>query len=318
MAETGSGKGHQAERPGQIGKSGWKDILVRVKNKLGEKNLSIIAAGVAFFAFLAIFPGIAALISIYGLIISPEQVQQQLTVLSGLLPPQARELIQAQLGTIAAQSTGALSWGLVLSIILGLWSANAGTKALFRGLSIAYDQPSDRGIIKENAISLPFTLFLIVVVIISMALVVVFPVVIRALGLPNWAYTALGFSRWLLLFLLLLFTLAAVYRIGPNRENAKWRWVNWGAFIATVLWVLGSWLFSFYVSNFSSYNETYGSVAAVVILLFWFFLTSFVILLGGLVNAEMEYQTSKDTTSGPEKPMGDRGANPADNVGESP
>ncbi len=318
MAEIEKGKGRQAEKPGQIGKSGWKDILVRVKKQLGEKNLNIIAAGVAFFAFLAIFPAIAALISIYGLIINPEQVQQQLTIISDLLPPQARELIQAQLGAIAAQSSGTLSWGLVLSIVLGLWSANAGTKALFRGLSIAYDQPNDRGILKENAISLPFTLFLIIVVITSMALIVVFPAVIGALGLPDWAYTLWGFLRWLVLIFLLLFTLAAVYRFGPNRENAKWKWVNWGAFIATILWILGSWLFSLYVANFSSYNETYGSVAAVVILLFWFLLSSFVVLLGGLVNAQMEYQTSKDTTSGPDKLMGNRGANPADNVGESP
>ncbi|MFP4163929.1 MAG: YihY/virulence factor BrkB family protein [Chitinispirillaceae bacterium] len=318
MSNVENERGRRAGKPGQLGKSGWRDILIRVKNKLGQKNINIIAAGVAFFAFLALFPAIAALISIYGLIISPEQVQQQLTVLAEFLPPQARELIQAQLSTIVSQSAGALSWGLVFSILLGLWSANAGTKALFRGLNVAFDQPNQRGFIKENAISLPFTLFLIIIVIISMAMIVAFPIIIGALGLPVRISTLLGSARWLLLIILLFFTLSTIYKFGPSRKQARWEWVNWGAFIATVLWILGSWLFSLYVANFASYNETYGSVAAVVILLFWFLLTSFVILLGGIINAEMEYQTAEDTTGGPGKNMGDRGANPADNLGETP
>ncbi len=318
MADQNSSRGREAEKPQQFNKAGWRDILLRVKNRLGEDNINIIAAGVAFFAFLAIFPAIAALISIYGLIIDPQQVQQQLQSLTQILPSGAQQLIEQQLRSLVSRSSGALGWSLLFSILLALWSANAGTKALFRGLNIAYNETRNRGLIKENAVSLLFTLYLILVVIVSMVLIVAFPVAVVNLGLPGWAQTLIGFLRWVFLLFIILFTLAAMYRFGPVRENPKWRWVSWGATLATVLWLVGSWLFSIYVSNFSNYSNTYGSLAAVVILLFWFLLSSFIILLGALINAEMESQTAKDTTTGPRKPMGKRGANPADNLGESP
>lgn len=311
-------RGRRATRPGEIPKSGWRDIIVRVKNQISDDNINIVAAGIAFYAFLAIFPAITALISLYGLVVDPQTVQQQFSGVSGFLPQQARQLLNQQLSQIAAQSSQSLGWGLVLSILLGLWSANKGSRALFTGLNIAYNEKSSRGFIKENALTLLFTLYAIAAVIISMILIVAFPAAVGNLGLPSVVQTLIGWLRWLLLAALILLNLALLYRYAPDRDNPQWRWVSWGSVAATVLWLAGSWLFSLYVSNFGNYNETYGSVAAVIILLLWFLLTAFIILLGAEINSEMEHQTREDTTRGPRRPMGKREAYHADHVGKTP
>jgi membrane protein len=210
-----------------------------------------------------------------------------------------------------------LSWGLVLSILLSLWSANAGTKALFLGITIAYGEQEKRNFLKVNALTLFFTLLGVIVAIISMILVVVLPAAIGALDIPSNLTMVISWLRWILLAGILALFLAAMYRFAPDRTNPRWSWVSWGSTIATVLWIAGSVAFSFYVSHFGNYNATYGSLAAVVILLFWFYLTSFMILLGAEINSELEMQSKKDTTAGNEKPMGKRGAHSADELGEA-
>ncbi|MBD3316931.1 MAG: YihY family inner membrane protein [Chitinivibrionales bacterium] len=314
--ERGRRRGRYAERPRNIPAKGWKEIVKRVVNEVGEDHIGIIAAGVGFFSFLAIFPAIAAVISIYGLVVDPQTVQQQLSQITGTLPPGASQAIGGQLSQIAAGAGGALGWGLALSTLLALWSANKGMKALFQGVNIVYDEKSTRGFIKENALTLLFTLGAVILTIISMVMVVAVPAAVGRLGLPGLAQTAIRWLRWPVLAVLAVFALGLVYRFAPVRENPRWRWVSWGAGIATVLWLVASWAFSFYVSNFSNYNQTYGSLAAVVILLLWLMLTSFIVLLGAEINAQMEGQTERDTTTGPEKPMGERGAYHADKVGE--
>jgi membrane protein len=303
--------GRYADRPEQIPRRGWFDILMRVKNQMDEDNLDIVAAGIAFYCFLAIFPALGAAISIYGLLVNPSTAQQQLTQMASFLPDQVQPLISQILTQIAGRSGQALGWGLLISILLGLWSANNGTKSLVKGLNIAYDQKETRGIIKLSALTLLFTLGGIIVVIFSAALIVALPVAINAIPLPQTLKT------WPILGLIVLCTLSILYRYAPNRNNPKWRWVTWGSTLATIIWLAGSVGFSFYVSNFGNYNATYGSVAAVVILLFWFLLSSYSILLGAELNTEMEHQTMKDSTKGADKPMGKRGAYPADDLGEA-
>ena len=307
-------KGQQAEKPREIPKAGWKDVFKRVKNELDRDKINIVAAGVAFYFFLAIFPALAAIISIYGLVTEPSQVGQQLSQITAALPEQTQQMLQERLKSIASQSSGALGWGVALSILISLWSANKGTKSLFEGINIAYDEKNERGFLKENALTLLFTLGGIIIGIICIALVVAFPALVGKLGLPETVQTIISWAKWPLLAIILVFTLAMVYKYAPVRDNPQFKWVSWGSIIATTLWVVGSLLFSWYVNNFGNFNETYGSVAAVIILLLWFNLTAFVILLGAEINSELELQTEKDSTVGKPKPMGERNAYKADRV----
>jgi membrane protein len=266
---------------------------------------------------VAIFPAIAALISVYGLIVDPQVVQDQLSQLADVLPSQAGQLIRGQLVEIVSGNSYALSWVLVLSTVLSLWAANAGTKALFQGINIAYGEREKRGFIKVNAITLAFTFCGIILAIVSLFLIAVLPAAVNALEIPANVKTIVGWLKWVVLAAMLSLFLAAVYHFAPDRKSPKWSWVSWGSFMAVVLWIAGSAAFSYYVSNFSSYNATYGSLAAVVVLLFWLYLTSYVILLGAEVNSEIERQTKVDSTTGKEKPMGKRDAHSADELGEA-
>ncbi len=306
--------GHDANKPRQIPAKGWKQILLRVKDAIANDHIPIISAGVAFYLFLALFPAIAALLSIYGLVMDPQQVQDQMSQLTAILPQQGQQFLSSILESVAEKSNQSLGWGVALSILFSLWSANKGTKAIFEGTSIAYNEENTRSFIKANALSLLFTLSAIVLFIISLSLIVAFPALMGRLGLPDLIITLIEYVRWLILGLLVVFAIAAVYKFGSVRNRPKFRWVNWGAIIATLLWLIASWLFSFYVKNFGNFDETYGAVAAVIIMMLWFFMTSFVILIGAEINAEMEHQTSKDTTVGDPEPMGSRDAHYADRV----
>jgi membrane protein len=309
--------GRFARTPEEIPPRGWFDVAKRVYRQIGEDNIGIAAAGVAFYAFLAIFPTIAATIALYGLIIDPQTVQQQMNEISNILPQQSAQLLQDQLGQIARSSPAALSWGLVFSILLSLWSANKGTRALFQAINIAYNEEDRRGFLKGNVITILFTLLEIVVVIISMALVIALPALTGQLGFSGVLQTIVLIVRWLLLAAVIIATLAILYRFAPDRENPQWKWVSWGSVIATMLWLTGSWGFSYYVRNFGNFNATYGSLAAVVILLLWFNLSSFIVLFGAEINSELERQTMRDTTTGKSLPMGKRGASDADNLGKA-
>lgn len=307
-------RGQQAEKPRQIPKPGWKDVFKRVNTELSEDNISIVAAGVAFYFFLAIFPALVAIISLYGLVNDPAQVEQQLAAITDILPQQAHQMLEERLKKIAGQSGGTLGWGVAISILVSLWSANKGTKSLFQGINIAYNERDERGFLKLNGLTLLFTLGGLMIGILSLALVAAFPALVGNMGLPETWKTVISWARWPLLALMVVFSLALVYTYAPDRSNPQFKWVSWGAIIATVLWIAGSLLFSWYVNNFGNYQETYGSVAAVIILMLWFNLTSFVILLGAEINTELEHQTAKDTTVGKPEPMGERDAYFADHV----
>ncbi|HEX2955769.1 MAG TPA: YihY/virulence factor BrkB family protein [Chitinispirillaceae bacterium] len=309
--------GRFARRPEEISIKGWWDIAVRVKKQMTEDNISIVAAGVAFYAFLAIFPALTALISMYGLLFEPSTVESQLIQMAGFLPQQAANLVGQIMRQIAGRSEQSLGWGVTLSILLGLWSANNGTKSLVQGLNIAYDEKEKRSVFKLTALTLLLTLSGILVVLLSIGFVIGIPTALNAVRLPKSIELVLSWTRWPVLALLILVSLSIIYKIAPCRNHPKWRWVTWGSTIATILWLTGSIGFSLYVQNFGNYNATYGSIAAVVILLFWFQLSSYIVLFGAEINSEIEHQTMRDTTKGAEKPMGKRGAFPADDLGEA-
>jgi membrane protein len=309
-------RGRQAERPGDIPSRGWLDILKRVKDRIGRSRLSIISAGVAFYALMAIPPGLIALVSLYGLVFDPQQVGEQISSLSGVLPAEAADVLVKQLGEIASTDRTSLGVGSIAAILLALWSASSGMRTLMQALNVAYEEEEERGTIRFYATALGLTLGAVVAAIVALALVVALPAVLQFIGLGTIAENAVAYSRWVLLAALVLFGLAVVYRYGPSRSKPRWAWVSWGAAIAAILWIAGSALFSLYVSHFGNYNKTYGSMGALVILLTWFLLTAYIILLGGEINAEMERQTEKDTTEA-DQPLGRRGAEAADTVGES-
>lgn len=307
-------RGRKADKPKQIPKKGWKDIALRVKKEISEDHILIVAAGVAFFFFLAIFPTIAAALSIYGLLMDPVEVSQQMNQLGNILPDQARQVIGDILARQSGKSGSALGWSLILSILFSLWTANIGTRALFKGLNITYNEKEERSFLKLSGISLLVTIGGIIIGFLAIAIVVAFPALINNFGLPSTLETTIQLLRWPILALIVMSALAIVYKVAPARSNPHFRWASWGAVVATLLWLIGSLLFNLYVSNFGTLDATYGSFAAVIILMLWFFLTSFIILLGAEINSEMEHQTSKDTTIGEEKPMGARGAYHADHV----
>jgi membrane protein len=314
-AQHEEGRGRKARRPREISARGWWDIVVRIYYALGEDHVATVSAGVAFYLLLSLFPALAALVSVYGLIANPSDVEQQLSSLSGILPGEARTLVTAQLSDIASNAERALTLGAVGGILFALWSATRAVKSLMDALNLVYGEQEKRGLIKFNVLALSLTGGAILFGVISLALVVALPAMMGQFGLQESMQNFIALSRWPLLATAVMAGLAILYRFGPSRETARWQWASWGAVVATLLWLAGSFLFSLYVAHFSSYNETYGSMGAVVILLMWFFVSAFVVLLGAELNAEMEHQTMMDTTTGEPKHMGNRGAYVADTLG---
>lgn len=306
--------GHHADRPSDIPAHGWWRILKRTLNQAMEDRLLTEAAGVTFYALLALFPAIAALVSLYGLVADRATISQHLSTLAGVVPGGGMQLIEEQVTRVASNPNTALGVGALLGLGFSLWSANQATKAIFDALNVVYEEEEKRGFVEFTLVTLAFTLGFMLFAVLAMAGVVVLPVVLNFLGLGTALEWLLGLARWPLLLAMVAVVLACLYRWGPSRAQAKWRWVSWGSAVATFLWLLVSIGFSWYVANFGSYNETYGSLGAVVGFMTWIWVSAAVVLLGGELNAEMEHQTARDTTTGPERPMGERRARMADTV----
>jgi len=312
------GRGRRVDRPQEMPGSGWRDILWRTKEEITKDHVSMIAASIAFYGLLSMFPLIAAIISIWGLLFDPQQIAGQIEAVSGALPEDAAGIVTDQAQAVASDAGAGISFAAIFGILLALYGASKGMQAMIEGLNIAYDEEEKRGFIKLYLVIFALTIGLILTAIIVLGLVAVLPAVLESLGLGTTIETLIRYARWPLLLLVALFGLAVLYRYAPCREDPKWRWVSPGAVVATVLWLVGSIAFSIYVSNFGSYNETYGSIGAVVILLMWFWLSAFIVLLGAELNCELEHQTARDTTEGDPEPMGERGAYAADTVGRKP
>ncbi|WP_181706182.1 YihY/virulence factor BrkB family protein [Chthonobacter rhizosphaerae] len=308
-------RGRHATRPSEIPARGWKDVLWRTWSQIGTDRVVAVGAGVAFYGLLAIFPFLAAFVSLYGLVADPATVGGHLETLSGVLPAEAMGILGEQMQRLAANDSNALGFGFVFGLAVALWSANAGMKALFDALNVAYGETEKRSFIKLNALTLMFTLLTVVFLIVAIGVLVVLPAVLDALGLGVVGELLLRYGRWPILFVIVSLAIATLYRYGPSRATAKWRWVTWGSVVATVLFVAVSVGFSYYASNFGSYNETYGSLGAVIAFMTWLWLSATVVLVGAELNAEIEHQTLKDSTTGPPAPAGRRGALMADTVG---
>jgi membrane protein len=306
--------GKDAEKPTEIPPRGWWQVVRRAFKESSADNVPILAAGVAFFAFLAIFPAMIAAITLYGIFADPETVAAQVRDLSAALPEQAQPILADQLQSVASASGGALGIGLVVSLLAALWSASSGTGNLLKAINIAYDEDESRGFLKVRGIALALTLGAIVFLLLTLALVAVVPVVLNVLPLGPVGTILAQVLRWVLLVALVVAALAVTYRIAPDRDQPRFSWVTTGSLVATVLWIIGSIAFSLYVNNFGSYNKTYGAIAGVVVLMLWLYLTSYIVLLGAEVNAESERQTRADTTRGASAPMGERGAAAADEL----
>lgn len=273
----------------KISFSEWKSIFIKVKERTDENNVIIISAGVGFFGFLAIFPAIMALISIYGFVMDPQQIEEQVSNISSMMPEQTHEILQYRVDNFIKPEGKSLSWGTFFGVLLGIWIGNLGTKSFFRGINIAYETESKRGIIKNNGLTLLFTFGAIILIILSAALIVAFPAIIDKIGLPDNIESLIRWLRWLVMSFVLVGSIGMVYNFGPKRRRPGFLWVIPGAVLAASLWLLASWGFSFYISNFWNLGEIYGSISAVVFLMLWLFLSTFIVLLGAEFNYEIEH-----------------------------
>jgi membrane protein len=311
------GRGRGARTPSEIPKAGWRDILLRVWQKLGDDNISLVAAGVALNTLLAVFPAMAVLASIYGMFASPAEVAREIAPFYGILPHDAASIIQTQLEALARPRAHTLGIAAIVSFVVSIYYSSQGVSALMSATNIAYSEGERRGFIRRLVVALGFAIGAVVGFVVMLLLTVAVPLGLQHLPLPRFVDAAALALRWILLWISAVFGLALVYRYAPSRQNPKWRWVSWGSVVAATLWLASSVLFSLYVRDFGSYGKTYGALGGVIVLLMWFYLQSFSIVLGAEFNAEAEHQTAVDTTRGPPAPMGERGAYVADTLGPS-
>ena len=310
-----SDRGRQAASPSEIPAKGWKDILLRVYENISRHRLLALAAGMTYYSLLAIFPAIAALVAMYGLFSDPATIAKHLDQLGGFLPGGAIDIAREQLTRVTSKGSQTLGLTFAIGLATSLWSANAAMKSLFDTLNIVHGEDEKRGFIHLNAISLCFTIGGIGFMLAALGSIVVVPIILGYLGLSSVGDLLLRIGRWPAMYLILTFALAIIYRYGPSRERPKWHWITWGSAIAAVIWLAVSGLFSTYAAYFGQFNETYGSLGAAIGFMTWLWISAIVVLLGAEIEAEMEHQTARDTTTGAPKPMGTRGARVADTLG---
>jgi membrane protein len=307
-------RGRQATRPGEVPPRGWLDVLKRTFRAIRETNASIVAAGVAFYAFLALVPALIAVVAIYGLVANPADVKDQITSFTDALPRDAQRLLSNQLSSITRKAGGGTGIAAVIAIGAALWSASSGIAALNTGLTIVNRENETRGMLKRRTLALALTLLAVAGVLVMLALVVALPSVLDSVDITGVGGTVLELARWPLLGGVLLVGLAIIFRYGPQRRRSRWRWVSPGAIVAVIVGLAASIGFSIYVSLLGNYNKTYGALGAIIIMLLWLYLMAFAVLFGAAMNAELEHQTTRDTTAGDDQPMGERGAQVADTI----
>lgn len=308
-------RGRAAARPTQIPALGWRDILFRTAKAFFANRVLSLAAGVTFYALLATFPALAAIISLYGLFLDPATIQGQLEAAAWVLPSGAIEVLRDQILRLTETESASLGWRFLFGLGAALWSANAATKAMIEALNIVYGEEERRSFIHLTLVTLGFTFAAVLFAVLALAAVVALPLVLNVLDLPRGTERWISLLRWPALAVIVALLITVVYRFGPSRERPKWKWVSMGSAVAAVLWLATSAGFSWYVSHFASYEQTYGSLGAVIGFMVWIWLSMSVLLLGAELNAEIEHQTALDTTTGPPLPLGLRGAHMADTIG---
>jgi membrane protein len=310
-------RGRRAAAPWQIPWRGWKDILIRTYEEVNKDRVLAVAAGVVFYGLLALFPAITAIVSSYALFAAPGTINEHLSSIAGILPGGAFDIVKDQVGRVIAKGDVKLGLAFVFSFLLAAWSANGGMKAIIDALNVVYEEDEKRGFLKLNAVSLAFTFGGIIATLLAIGGVVALPIILNTFGLGSFGDTLLRWGRWPVLVIAMLLGLAALYRYGPSRRSPQWQWLSVGSAFATVTWLAGSALLSFYLANYANYDATYGSLGAAIGLMVWMWMSTIVVLLGAELNAELEHQTLADSTDGGGKPLGTRGAKMADTVGET-
>jgi len=306
------GRGRVASRPRHIPWPGWKDILWRTWREISQDRLTVVAGSVTYYTLLAIFPALGVFVSLYGLIADVRLVQQQLIQLSTIFPPEAVRLLGEQMLRLANGEAAGLSAAFIISLLLSIWSASAGMKSLFDGLNIAYDETEKRNYVVRTAMTYGFTVALLLFLTLVSAILVAAPIAMEALRVrQDWLIAA----RWPLVYGVAASAFCVAYRYGPSRRRARWRWLVPGGAVAAFLWMAGSAVFSWYLNNVARLDVTYGSLGTVIGFMLWVWFSVMVVLIGAELNAEIEHQTAIDSTTGPPKPMGHRGAAMADTVG---
>jgi membrane protein len=313
---TEAGRGRQAIAPWQVPWKGWQDILLRTYEQSNEDRLLAVAGGVVFYGLLALFPAITAMVSFYGLFAKPSTINDHLAIAADFLPAGVFGIVKDQIARVVAKGDAKLSFAFVSSFLLATWSANGGMKAVLHALNVFYQEKERRGFICLNIVSLAFTFSGLIAVLVAIGSVVALPIVLSTIGLGGASEVVLRVGRWPALVAMTLLGLATLYRFGPSRRKPRWRWISVGSFVATVVWIAGSALLSFYLTSFADYDAMYGSLGAVIGTMSWMWMSTIVILFGAELNSEIEHQTAKDSTDGNDKPMGARGANVADTVGK--
>lgn len=308
-------RGRHAEAPHRIPPKGWKDIALRVKDEIAADHVGLIAAGVAFYGLMALFPAITALLAIGGLMVEPSQIVDQISQLEDVVPDEVMEIIIGQATQVAGSREGGLGLAAVAGILIALYSASKGMNSLIEGMNVAYDEEEKRGFFMKTFVTLTLTLFLITGLLMGLLATLAVPSVIALVDAGPVTEVLGSLLAWGVLLVMTMAGLAVLYRYGPSRDKPELLWASPGAIAACVLWLAGSAGFAFYVGNFGSYNESFGALAGVVVLLMWLWISAFIVLLGAEINAEVEAQTAYDTTVGPEEPMGERGAVKADKLG---
>lgn len=314
-ADRQDGRGRDAHGATAIPLAGWKDIVWRTYGQVSKDRVLLVAAGVTFYALLALFPALTALVSIYGIFADPQTVVDHVEAMSDFIPEGAVDIIAGQMARIAEQPTGQLNIGFIGGLAIALWSANNGMKAIFQATNVAYNEVEKRSFMRLLAVTFPFTLGAMALLVLTLSAVVVLPSLAGHVGLGGWATSVLYYARWPLLFLIIVGGISLIYRFGPSRASAAWRWILPGSIMATALWLAVSLLFSWYLANFDTYNETYGSLGAVMAFMVWIWVSTTIVIMGAELNAETEHQTRIDTTTGDAAPMGLRQAKVADTLG---
>ena len=306
--------GRFANSPVQIAWSGWAAVLRRTLLEMLTDRVALVAAGCAFYATLALFPAISVLISVYGLLSDPATVLPQLEVLRDLLPPSAFQLIMERVQLLVSRPPGALTTSLLFSTAVTLWSSAAGTKSLIAALNLAYEEREGRSFLRYQVLAFTITLCVIMGTVLGLTILVALPTMLSLFGIQQ--HVLIQLASFGLLVTAVVAGLSLLYRYGPDRRVPRWQWVTAGSLVATLLWVVASALFSYYVASFATYDATYGPLGTVVAIMMWFYVTAYAVLLGAELNAELELQTVRDSTEGPPRPLGRRGAYVADHVAE--
>ena len=308
-------RGRHALTPWQIPWKGWKDILLRTYEQMNDDRLLAVAAGVVFYGLLALFPAITALVSSYALFAKGDTINEHLSSLGSFLPGGAMDIVKEQVNRVLSKGDVKLGAAFLFSFLLAVWSANGGMKAAIDALNVAYEEKEDRGFLRLNAVSLAFTFGGLIAVLVAIGAIVALPLVLTAIGLNSVTDAIIRYGRWPVLVVIIMFGLAVLYRYAPSRRSPAWQWITVGSAFATVAWLAGSALFSYYLANYANYDATYGSLGTAIGLMMWMWMSTIVILLGAELNAEIERQTAEDSTDGGKKPLGARDAAVADTVG---